>query len=195
MRIKLMPEELKAKQKIRMAAYYAKNKEKFYEYTKKQRAANPLARKKHDAEYRAKNSEKVAQSKEHYRLANLDKVAAAKRKWRMDNPEKMQAARNAWESNNPDKKRVHRENRRARERDAGGRMSADIVSVLMEKQKCQCVVCKKDIAKKYEIDHVVPLILGGSNDDDNLQLLCVTCNRSKGKKHPVDFMRERGFLL
>jgi 5-methylcytosine-specific restriction endonuclease McrA len=30
-----------------------------------------------------------------------------------------------------------------------------------------------------EIDHVRPLALGGSNDVDNLQLLCRRCNRSK----------------
>lgn len=45
------------------------------------------------------------------------------------------------------------------------------------------------------MDHIMPLALGGTNTDDNIQLLCPTCNRSKHAKHPVDFMQQRGFLL
>lgn len=36
---------------------------------------------------------------------------------------------------------------------------------------------------------------GGANDKSNIQLLCPHCNLSKGAKHPVDFMQERGMLL
>lgn len=36
---------------------------------------------------------------------------------------------------------------------------------------------------------------GGANDDSNLQLLCQSCNRAKGAKDPVEFMRALGFLL
>jgi 5-methylcytosine-specific restriction endonuclease McrA len=32
------------------------------------------------------------------------------------------------------------------------------------------------------IDHMFPRSRGGQNDDDNLRLLCVTCNASKGAK-------------
>ena len=31
----------------------------------------------------------------------------------------------------------------------------------------------------FEIDHIVPLVEGGDNSLDNLQLLCRYCNRSK----------------
>ena len=31
----------------------------------------------------------------------------------------------------------------------------------------------------YEIDHIVPLASGGTNDDSNLQLLCVDCHKEK----------------
>ena len=34
----------------------------------------------------------------------------------------------------------------------------------------------------FEIDHIIPVALGGDNKPDNLWLLCRNCNRSKGIK-------------
>ena len=195
MRILLTPEERAARQKARMARYYAANKEKFLEATKKRRALNPLERKSHDALYRARNAEKVRESKEKYRIANLEKVAAAKRVWREENPEKMRQARECWEANNPERKKVHRENRRARERSAPGDLSPDIALRLLELQRGRCGVCRSELGSDRELDHIFPLALGGENSDSNMQLLCRPCNRSKGKKHPVDFMQSKGLLL
>ena len=42
----------------------------------------------------------------------------------------------------------------------------------------KCAKC--GVVKDLHIDHIVPLALDGSNDLDNLQLLCKTCNLSKG---------------
>lgn len=33
-----------------------------------------------------------------------------------------------------------------------------------------------------ELDHIVPLSRGGTNDDANLRVICGRCNRSKGAK-------------
>lgn len=38
------------------------------------------------------------------------------------------------------------------------------------------------------IDHFMPLSLGGSNDDSNLVIACLGCNRAKGNQHPDVFM-------
>ncbi len=42
----------------------------------------------------------------------------------------------------------------------------------------RCVRCGGQ--ERLEFDHVIPLALGGSNTARNLQVLCETCNRSKG---------------
>lgn len=42
----------------------------------------------------------------------------------------------------------------------------------------RCVECGDQ--KNLEFDHVIPIAMGGSNRERNLQLLCATCNRSKG---------------
>lgn len=42
----------------------------------------------------------------------------------------------------------------------------------------RCVECGR--SELLELDHVIPLALGGSNTEKNLQLLCTECNRTKG---------------
>lgn len=42
----------------------------------------------------------------------------------------------------------------------------------------RCAKCGSD--KDLETDHVVPLAMGGKHHIDNLQVLCHTCNTSKG---------------
>jgi 5-methylcytosine-specific restriction endonuclease McrA len=44
----------------------------------------------------------------------------------------------------------------------------------------KCVKCGSK--KKLEYDHIIPLSQGGSNTARNIQLLCESCNRSKGAK-------------
>ncbi len=42
----------------------------------------------------------------------------------------------------------------------------------------RCIRCRSN--QRLEFDHVIPIALGGANTARNLQLLCETCNRSKG---------------
>jgi 5-methylcytosine-specific restriction protein A len=44
-----------------------------------------------------------------------------------------------------------------------------------------CKMCDEKglVTPGAEMDHIVPLFMGGSNDDDNLQMLCVECHRKK----------------
>lgn len=45
------------------------------------------------------------------------------------------------------------------------------------------------------MDHILPLALGGTNVDENIQLLRKRCNLQKCAMHPVDFMQSKGRLL
>jgi hypothetical protein len=51
---------------------------------------------------------------------------------------------------------------------------------LLEECNNQCVVCERQFKKKfYQFDHIIPLAAGGSNEVDNIQVLCIECHHEK----------------
>lgn len=50
---------------------------------------------------------------------------------------------------------------------------------LLHQQQCRCAICGCTIDIKSELDHIMPWVYVGDELDDNLQLLCFNCNRSK----------------
>ena len=51
---------------------------------------------------------------------------------------------------------------------------------LVEKQNRRCNICGRAISSSSsELDHVIPWSLVGDELEDNLQMLCKTCNRRK----------------
>lgn len=72
---------------------------------------------------------------------------------------------------------------------------------IYERDNYNCQICFKslkyygfEVRKKYmqegkmkelikdeaTLDHIIPLVAGGTNADDNLRVLCRSCNSSKG---------------
>jgi len=51
----------------------------------------------------------------------------------------------------------------------------------------KCLKCGSD--KNLSLDHIVPKSLGGSNDEDNLQCLCVPCNQEKSNNSCADYRK------
>lgn len=51
---------------------------------------------------------------------------------------------------------------------------------ILEKFEHKCSICKKELEKNYiHIDHIIPISKGGTNNIQNLQVLCVECNLKK----------------
>ena len=131
-----------------------------------------------------------------YRASSLRKADTERLKaWRAANKDRCNKNRKAWYAANPDAVRIQAHNRRARKRSNGGALSTNLSAKLFKLQRGKCACCGLPLGGKYHLDHIMPLALGGSNTDDNMQLLRVTCNQEKWKKHPVDFMQQRGFLI
>lgn len=65
-----------------------------------------------------------------------------------------------------------------------------IKPILLKKHNHKCAQC--GTKKNLQIDHVTARTLGGTNDIDNLQILCGGCNRKKGgRKSPGSPVRSR----
>lgn len=90
---------------------------------------------------------------------------------------------------------MYEHKRRAQALASGGVLSVGLSAKLFKLQKGMCPCCKQPLGDDYHMDHKMPLALGGSNTDNNMQLLRKKCNQQKNAKHPVDFMQSRGFLL
>ena len=66
-----------------------------------------------------------------------------------------------------------------------------IKHVLFDQQEGLCNGCKGDFPSQIlEVDHIIPLPLGGTTHLDNLQLLCSSCNRIKGSQ-PMEYLTAR----
>lgn len=147
------------------------------------------------AKYRAAHATKVKAGIAAWRVANKSKANASSTSWAAAHPERIRASASAWKKANPSIVRIHNHNRRSRIKDSGGILSKDLIEKLFVLQKGRCPCCRQPLGDDYHLDHKMPLILGGSNTDDNMQLMRAGCNLQKQASHPVDFMQSRGFLL
>jgi 5-methylcytosine-specific restriction endonuclease McrA len=150
---------------------------------------------KKSIDYRMANPEKRAATLSRYYKKNSAKIAISRAKWNDSNKEKKYLLGVVWRSKNKALLHVYANNRRALVKKCGGRLSKDISQKLFKIQNGLCACCRKPLGDNFHLDHIMPMALGGSNTDDNIQLLRSRCNQQKHAKHPVDFMQERGFLL
>ena len=87
--------------------------------------------------------------------------------------------------------------RRAAKLNQSGVVSVGILDQRIVDQGGRCYWCSRKFGKNHKatIDHLIPLALGGMDEDVNLVASCGPCNYRKGAKHPLDFARQEGILL
>ena len=83
---------------------------------------------------------------------------------------------------------VNQRLRRERIKVNGGTFTQKDIENLLIEQNFQCFYCKDDISKKWQTDHFIPIVNGGSNSIENIRLCCSSCNSRKGIKMPTQFM-------
>ncbi len=67
---------------------------------------------------------------------------------------------------------------------------------LMSRQNNTCVYCgHRRPDRAFEIDHMTPVLRGGSNEFDNLQVICRWCNMRKGIQTDEEFRARYSTLL
>jgi 5-methylcytosine-specific restriction endonuclease McrA len=99
-----------------------------------------------------------------------------------ENPQKFLDRVAFYYKKNPDQWRARNAKYKAEKFSANGSHTWENIASLFNSQDGRCKVCSKDLNDGYQLDHIMPLCRGGSNDSENLQLLCEPCNRSKGRK-------------
>lgn len=117
---------------------------------------------------------------------NPDYNKAASKKWREDNPDYNKSASKKWREDNPDKRAANNANYRAKKRNQTP-PDADRNLMLVFYTEAQRLTEETGI--KYEVDHYIPLDLGGLHHQDNLQVITQAENQSKSAKDPKVFYK------
>ena len=190
------------------SAWYA-DKERSRQKTAKWRAANPERETANRRAWQAANPDKMAKYDADYAARNPGAKAEASRRWYYRNQEQQQKRaveyRNAniedarrkssaYNKANPEKIAAIARNRRARAKASGGKHTDADIAAILDLQKGRCAYCRIKFGK-YQVDHIIPLARGGSNDRTNLQALCTPCNQAKSAKDPIVFAQSLGMLL
>jgi len=89
----------------------------------------------------------------------------------------------SWNVKKPHKQREYTERRDALIREAGGKVPEEIRQGLFDRYGRKCLCCgRPEGAVTLSIDHIIPRSHGGTNDPENLQVLCTGCNSFKRDK-------------
>lgn len=132
-----------------------------------------------------------------WRLAHPDALEALRvygREYRKIHKETLRVKDRDRYLKNTTRYKYYRDKRKALVKNTPGRYTADDIAAIWEHQLGTCVYCGVDLASTtVNIDHYMPLHLGGTNWPSNLQLLCESCNKRKWAKLPEVYEAEIGF--
>jgi 5-methylcytosine-specific restriction endonuclease McrA len=172
-------------------------------------AANPdrgLATKR---KWRLRHKARINAVRVRQRAADPEKIRKQERERYWKNPETYRAKKRSWDRRHPEWRRSYQRRRyrerpeivkawvktyRARRRGAAGAFTYRDIARIKRLQRGRCAYCPRRLTR-FHIDHIFPLVLGGSNFPRNLQLTCESCNTSKGGRDPLDYSRRMGRLL
>lgn len=130
--------------------------------------------------WRGRNPDKVREIEMREREAKPGEAAERARRWREEHPQRDLELKHNWERANKAARRRHASTRRAR---IAGVFIEEVDPMLVfAMHGGRCGICGGFIAGVFEVDHVVPIALGGVHGYVNVQPAHQACNRSKGAK-------------
>ena len=183
------------KARARSAAWKKTNSERARAVETAWRRDNPEKHRAACAAWYRANFEKAQAAAAARYKANSEKRRAAAAAWRRDNPEKAQAACAAWAKANPEKTTQKSARRRALKltavpSDSNKAFVAGFYAIANRVSKC--------LGISHDVDHIVPLSLGGSHCHRNLQVIPASWNYRKQDRfnYPLpDCYRTDGWMI
>lgn len=155
---------------------YQKHSDRYKFKAKEWSENNPDWKKSSDKKWREENKEHKSLNDKIYRLFHRDR-------------DLHNAKARAYHAANPDKTREYNRRRRANKLEVGGNgISADDEKYLKSYTNGTCSYCGRKT--KLQIDHVVALTKGGTDEFDNVAPACERCNKKKGNRSLIVFLRE-----
>lgn len=84
---------------------------------------------------------------------------------------------------------------RQRKRNGGKWCAPDKRLAIMFRDGCQCVYCGATVedGTSLTLDHIIPWILYGSNEPDNLVCACLSCNSRRQESNIELFLADCGY--
>jgi hypothetical protein len=169
-------------------AYYRENAEKQRENAKDRRSKNNVVIREKARRHYQENREMLKERRKGYYLQNRDAVIEKSKQYYYSHYEQRRATIKVssvrWKRANPDAIRVLDSRRRARKIGNGGSHTVKQWLALKAQYDHRCLCCgKQEPNVVLTEDHVVPIAKGGTDNIDNIQPLCLSCNCSKQAKH------------
>lgn len=164
--------------------HYEDNKDTVIAAAKQWKQNNPDAAQASADKYRSTHKVQIQERSRQYYRENREVLLEWHRQYREKNSDVIKERVRCSQQKNPLRLRIAKYTRRAREQ--SGVVTVARIRELIQEQLGRCTICCTEL-REFHVDHIFPLALGGSNDDSNIQLLCPTCNRKKGAKHPMEF--------
>lgn len=134
-----------------------------------------------------------------YRIDHLNEHQSRLEQWRKDNRVHYLEYSRLYEAHHTEERRewtraayktnrqrfdAMRQRRRARQKNAPGKHTKQELQHQFDRQHGCCYWCSEPLSGNITIDHVIPLVRGGSNDISNIVYACRSCNSRKQKRLP-----------
>ena len=144
--------------------------------------------------YAASKRGRPTHSPEFYRQLGQRQTGPNSPQWK-GGREHQKAVARLWIQNHRDSVRIRNAQRRARQRQAPGSLSLSEWTYIKRYYFFRCIACfRSEPEIKLTVDHIAPLIKGGSHNSMNIQPLCQRCNSGK-RERQFDYRPELVRLL
>lgn len=167
------------RRKEQARTHYAENIEVIRERDRQRYRADPAKKKAAASRYIEKHRKVVTERSRAYYTKNIETIRRKLKLYRRNNRDMIRRTVNEWRTNNPAKVVEYRQRRRARHVGASGSYRPSDWEALCYCYDNMCLCCGATHTP-LTVDHIIPISQGGTNDLDNLQPLCQSCNSAKG---------------